>query len=350
MSRMPIAVIGAGVIGRTHVDRALRHAEVSLAGIADPAPEARALAQAAGVPWFADFAELLERVRPRAAVVATPNATHAGVAVRCIERGVAPLVEKPIAHTIDDARRIRDAGVARGVPVLVGHQRRHNPVVRRARDIVAAGELGRPVCATVLATWLKPASYFDAAWRREVGGGPILINLIHDLDLMRFLFGEIASVQAAASSVVRHYAVEDTAAVIARFANGAIASFMVCDTAAAPWNYDLASGEAERFPRQDVDSYFVSGTEGSLTLPRLERWSYRDGRGWQDPITRQRTSLHAACPYAEQLRHLRALVEGREAPVCSAEDALGTLEAALAVHEAAASGRPVALAQRNSVR
>lgn len=349
MSRMPLVVIGAGVIGRTHVDRALRHGEVALAGIADPAPGARELAQAAGVPWFADFEALLDKAKPRAAVVATPNATHAAIAVRCIERGIAPLVEKPIAHTLEDARRIRDAAAAKGVPVLVGHQRRHNPVVRRAREIIAAGELGRPVCATVLATWLKPREYFDAAWRREPGGGPVLINLIHDLDLMRFLLGEIDSLQALASSAARGHPVEDTAAVIARFAGGALATFTVSDTAAAPWNYDLASGEAERFPRQDVDSCFISGTEGSLTLPRLERWRYKGGRGWEDPITRERAALRAACPYTEQLRHLRALVEGREAAVCSADDALGTLAAALAVHEAAASGRPVSL-QRNSVR
>jgi predicted dehydrogenase len=349
MSRMPVIVIGAGVIGRTHVDRALRHGEVRLAGIADPAPGARSLAEASGVPWAPDFEQLLDSVKPRAAVVATPNATHAAVALRCIERGVAPLVEKPIAHTLEDGRRIREAGAARGVPVLVGHQRRHNRVVRRAREIIAAGELGRPVCATVLATWLKPDAYFEAAWRREPGGGPVLINLIHDLDLMRFLLGEIDSVMAVASSAVRAHAVEDTAAAIARFANGAIVAFTVSDAAAAPWNYDLASGEAERFPRQDVDAYFVSGTEGSLTLPRLERWSYRERRGWEDPITRERAALHAACPYAEQLRHLRALVEGREAPVCSAGDALATLAAALAVHEAAQSGRPVS-PQRNSVR
>ncbi|HZM33087.1 MAG TPA: Gfo/Idh/MocA family oxidoreductase [Burkholderiales bacterium] len=349
MSRMPVVVIGAGVIGRTHIDRALRHGEVSLAGIADPAPGARVLAEAAGVAWDADFEALLGRVKPAAAVVATPNATHAEIAVRCIGRGVAPLVEKPIAHDLAGARRIRDAGAASGVPVLVGHQRRHNRAARRARKIIAAGELGRPVCATVLATWLKPDAYFEASWRREPGGGPILINLIHDLDLMRFLFGEIDSVQAFVSSAVRGHAVEDSAAVIARFANGALATFTVSDTATAPWNYDLASGEAERFPRQDVDAYFVSGTEGSLTLPRLERWSYRERRGWEDPIVRERAALHAACPYAEQLRHLRALVEGREAPVCSADDALGTLAAAMAVHEAARSGRPVS-PQRNSMR
>ena len=66
MAKMPVALIGAGVIGRTHADRALKHAEVALAAIADPAPAAKALAESLGVPWFADHAQMLERVKPRA--------------------------------------------------------------------------------------------------------------------------------------------------------------------------------------------------------------------------------------------------------------------------------------------
>jgi predicted dehydrogenase len=108
----------------------------------------------------------------------------------------------------------------------------------------------------------------------------------------------------------------------------------------APW-WDLNAGESEHFPRQDADAYFLSGTEASMTLPRLEIWEYRRGRGWHDPLTVERTALHKACPYTEQWRHFRALIEGREPPVCSTLDGLRTLEATLAVHTAA-EPRPVA--------
>ncbi|GIK83173.1 MAG: oxidoreductase [Alphaproteobacteria bacterium] len=337
---MPVGIIGAGLIGRMHIDRALAHAEIELVGIADPTPEAEALARTAGVPWFADYGRMIDTARPRGVVVATPNATHARIAIDCIERGVAAIVEKPIAHDLSDAQRICDASARSGVPVLVGHHRRYNPISRRAKEIVASGTLGTPVCATVLSTWLKPNDYF-VPWRREPGGGPVLINLIHDIDLLRFLLGEIESVQAIVSNRVRGFAVEDTSAVIAKFRNGALATITVSDTAAAPWNWDLAAGEAERFPRQDVDAYFLSGTEASLTLPRLEIWNYRNGRGWHDPLTVERTALHRGCPYTEQWRHFRALIDGSEQPVCSAIDGLRTLEATIAVQAAAESCTPV---------
>lgn len=347
MSRLPIAVIGAGLIGKTHVERALTSASVRLVAIADPTPAAAELARSAGVPCFADHRRMLAEARPKGVVVATPNETHAQITVDCLEHRAAVLVEKPIADTLEDGRRICAASQAAGLPVLVGHQRRHNPIVRKAREIVASGVLGRPVSATVLCTWLKPRDYFDVAWRKRKGGGPILINLIHDIDLMRHLYGEVESVQALASNAVRGFEVEDTAVAALRFRNGALGTVTVSDTTAAPWNWDLSAGEAERFPRQDIDAHFYSGTQGSLTLPRLEVWRYRPdegaAQGWHDPLTVERTAVHTGCPYAEQLRHFAALVEGREPPVCSALDGLRTLEATLAVTEAAASGRPVPL-------
>jgi predicted dehydrogenase len=320
MDKLPLAVIGAGLIGKTHIDRALSSERMRLVAVADPTPAGAELARAAGVPFYTD----------------------------CLERGAAVLVEKPIADTLADGRRIVEVSQATGLPVIVGHQRRHNPIMRKARAIVASGLLGRPVSATVLCTWLKPRDYFDVAWRKRKGGGPILINLIHDIDLMRHLYGEIESVQAMASNAVRGHEVEDSAVATLRFRNGALGTVTVSDTAAAPWNWDLSAGEAERFPRQDINAHFYSGTEGSLTLPRLEVWRYRSdqgpAQGWHDPLTMERTAVHTGCPYAEQLRHFAAVVAGEEAPVCSALDGWRTLEATLAVTEAAASGRAMQLA------
>jgi predicted dehydrogenase len=346
MPGLRLAVIGAGLIGRTHIDRALRSERIELVAIADPDPAAQALARDAGVPFFSDHRSLLQRVRPQAVVVATPNATHAPITLDSLDGGAAVLVEKPIADTLEQAQRICDAQRASGLPVLVGHQRRHNAIVRKAKAIVAAGALRRPISATVMSTWLTPHQYFDTPWRREPGGGPILINLIHDIDLMRHLFGEIASVQALASNAARGFEVEDTAVAALRIRTGALATVTVSDSAAAPWNYDLASGEAQRFPRQDVDTHFYCGSDASLSLPRLQLWRYRadeGARAWEDPLTMERAPVHTGCPYVEQLRHFAALVAGDEEAVCPALDGYRTLQAALAVTQAAASAQPVML-------
>jgi predicted dehydrogenase len=341
-SRMPVTVIGAGAVGRMHVERMLRHPDVAVAGVADPTPAARAFCEANGLRWFAGHEALLEQAPAQAAIVATPNATHADVGIDCIARGLPVLMEKPVADTAQEGRRLCDAAKAAGVPLMVGHQRRHNPIIRRAKALLAQGVIGRPVCATGLATWLKPDGYFELAWRRQPGGGPVLINLIHDIDLLRHLLGEIESVQAVASSAVRGFEVEDTAAVVLRFADGALGTLSVSDAAVTPWNWDLAAGEADHYAQVDVDTHFISGTEGSLTLPRLSLWRHPGRRGWHEPLAVQREMLHRRDPYMEQLRHLRAVAEGREQPVCSGEDGLRTLLAALAVGRAAREGRPVA--------
>lgn len=341
-ARLPIAVIGAGGIGRFHIERALASPHVSLAAIADPTPAAEALARSAGVPWFADYRAMLDHMKFGAAIVATPNTTHVAIGLDLIARGIATLVEKPIADEVEDARRLVEAAARARVPLLTGHHRRCNPIIRRARALVDEGVVGRPVSVTAMCTWLKPDPYYEVAWRRQPGGGPILINLIHDVDLLRHLVGEIVSVQAVTSSAVRGFPVEDTAAVILTFANGALGTVSVTDAAVTPWNWDLAAGEAAHYPPQDVNSHFISGTEGSLTLPRLEVWRYRGARGWHEPLAMERIAPHLRDPYAEQLRHLRAVVEGTEAPLCSGDDGMRTLAAVRAVHAAAAAGRAVA--------
>ena len=152
MNSIRIGVIGAGLIGRTHIDRALKQPGIELAGIADPAEEGRRLAQSVNVPWFADYDEMIGSAKPRGVVIATPNATHARIAVQCLQRGTAVLVEKPIADALDDAKRICDAAVAAKLPAMVGHQRRQNPITQRAKQMVVAGKLGRPVCLTAMST------------------------------------------------------------------------------------------------------------------------------------------------------------------------------------------------------
>ena len=341
MQPVRLLLIGAGVIGRTHIDRIGRDPHLALAGIAEPSAAGKALAEQLGVPWAASHLELLERTQAQGAIVATPNASHVGMAIDCLERGVAALVEKPVADTVAEALALVQAQQRTGVPVLVGHHRRHNPINSRARSIVQDGRLGRVVTANVMCTVLKPDAYFDAAWRRQPGGGPVLINLIHEIDMLRFLCGEITEVQALSSNAVRGFAVEDTAAAVLRFASGALGTVVLSDATASPWCWDFCAAEQDQYPRQDVQSHFIAGTHGSLSLPDLALWNYRGERSWHAEMTLEKTFVHKADAYSRQLQHFAAVIEGREAPLCSAVDGLRTLQVTLAVAEAARSGQAV---------
>ena len=343
MTRATVAVIGAGLIGRAHVETIRRSDTCALAAIAEPVAAGKAYAESLGVRWYAEPRDLLDGVKPDAAIIATPNATHRELAIACIERGIVPLVEKPIASQLADAAAIAAASERAGVPVLVGHHRRHNPIIRKARAMIGEGALGRLTNASVLYTFYKPADYFEMAWRREPGGGPVLINLIHEIDLIRHLCGEIASVQAVASNAVRGFAVEDSAAVLLRLVNGALVTLNLSDTAVTPWSWDLASGESPNYPPQPVavQTHFISGSEGSLALPTLDHWRYTSTKSWFAPIARESVGIERGDPYRAQIDHLVRVARGEEAPLITARDGMLTLQATMAVHKAAKTGQIV---------
>lgn len=345
MSQFSVGIVGAGAIGRMHADVILASDFCRLAGMADPTDAGRGFCEERGIPWFASHDQLIARSRPEALIVATPNNTHLPISLDAIAAGVPVLVEKPVASTVEEGEQLAAASKSAGVPVLVGHHRRHNPIIARAREMVTSGALGRLTNATVLYSFFKHDAYFDITWRREAGGGPILINLIHEIDLIRFVCGEIASVQAVTSNAVRGFAVEDTAAVILLLASGALVTVSLSDTAVTPWSWDLQSGELPNYPAQPtpVNSHFICGTEASLTLPGLDLWRYDGERSWFAPMTHDALAITRASPYVRQLRHLCQVARGEAQPLIDAADATRTLRATLAVSEAARTGQRVSL-------
>ena len=341
--RTRLAVVGAGVIGRLHVEMALRRSDCEVVAISDPSAASEAFARDHGLSWYSNHQALLDDSQLDGVIVATPNATHVEIALACIARALPVLIAKPIADSVEEAARLASTARDANVPVLVGHHRRHNPILRRAKTLISDGCIGEPVSVTGLYTFFKPEGYFEVRWRRERGGGPVLINLIHDIDMLRFLVGEIAEIQAMTFNAKRNFEVEDTAAVLLRFRNRAVGSLTVSDCVASPWAWDLAAGEAAQFGRQDVHTHFVTGSEGSIALPRLDVWNYRSGKGWHEELTVERTTPHHADPYDEQIRHFCVVISREEQPVCSAEDATKTLAATYGVHRAAQTRSPVTL-------
>jgi len=346
MADLRIALMGAGAIGREHAGLIGAQPGVVLAGIADVSEEGRRYAESIGVPYFTDYNVMLDTLRPDGAIVALPNTMHVAAGLACIARGIASLVEKPIADTVQAARVLVDASEASGVAVLTGHHRRHSPDIREARRAVRDGVLGDLVAVNGM--WLsdKPDSYFAADWRRQPGGGPLLINLIHEIDCLRFICGEIDSVRAFTSNAVRGFAVEDTASVILRFESGALGTFMISDAVASPYTWDLSSGQALYFPHQPEDCYYFGGRKASLAVPSMNLWRHAtDDGNWQVPFVRQHLQTDGSRTYVNQLKHFMEVIQGKAAPVVTARDGMMTLAATLAVDKAAREDRTVTLAE-----
>lgn len=341
MTEMRIGIVGAGIIGLTHIDTLGRTDGFRLAGIVDPGARAAATAETHGVPLFASVAALIEARACDGVIVATPNELHVPISTLLLEAGLPVLLEKPIANTVAEAVELLAVAARTGVPLLVGHHRRHNPIVRAAKAAIEGGAIGRLVTASVLCSLYKGADYFSAAWRRQPGvGGPLLINLIHEIDLMRNFFGDVASVCAVSSNDVRGFGVEDTAAAILTFERGGMATMAVSDTAVGPWAWDLSAGEnIERFPAHPVHSHFLAGTEGGLTLPDLCLWSHKGEKSWNHTLQKKMLSVAAEDPYSAQIRHFGAVIAGREQPLVSGLEATKNLATIMAIRSAATSGR-----------
>jgi predicted dehydrogenase len=256
------------------------------------------------------------------------------------------LIEKPIANTLNEAHHIVKTADDCGIQVLVGHHRRYNPLIKEARSLVQGGALGKLVAVSVLWTLLKPADYYQVDWRcKRPGGGPTLINLIHDLDSLRFICGEIRQVYAQSSSAARGLEVEDSLSITLSFENGALGSVLASDATPSPWSYEAATHENPYYFHTDENCYHFFGTLGSLAFPRMELWHYADQArmGWQHPLERTRRKVKEADPLTSQLEHFCQVVRGKEKPLVDGRDGTRSLAVALAVLESVRRQGPVEL-------
>lgn len=343
---LKLAVIGAGLIGQKHVGLIANGNAAKLVGICDADASRSLLAEQFQAPFFQSVEALLTQAKPDGVIIATPNHAHASVAETCAAHGVHLLVEKPIAENRADAERIIQAAAVAGVQVLVGHHRRHNPLISEARKLIQEGVIGRLIGVNVLFTIRKPDDYFQVTWRTQrPSGGPALINLIHDVDSLRFICGEISQVFAQSSSAVRGFAVEDSLVATLNFTSGALGTILLSDAAVAPWSYEATTGENPFYFRTNEDCYHFVGTHGSLAFPSLRMWHYSNAQhvGWQHPLVNAQHTVETADPLVRQLEHFCRVIRGEEAPFVSAIDGTRSLSVIQALLESAETNRPVAV-------
>ena len=339
-----IALAGAGLIGRQHAEviRSMSP-EVELHAIVDPSLDGKSFALNLGLDWFPTLEDLFAADRPDGIVVATPNQVHVDNALTCIEQSIPVLVEKPIATTVAESVKIVDASNKSKVPVLVGHHRRHNPIIQRAKKIIEAGLLGKITSAHSQCWLLKPEDYFSQDWRRRDGAGPVMVNAIHDLDLLRFLCGDVATVHAISSNSARGFETEDTAVVLLRFASGALATLNISDAVAAPWSWELTSRENPIYDVTAESCYLIGGNLASLSLPDLRIWRHPNSGSWKDPIEFELESVSYGDPLVAQIKHFAAVIRGEMAPEVSASEGMKSLALAEAILMSAERGEIISM-------
>ncbi|KAH8898633.1 NAD(P)-binding protein [Thozetella sp. PMI_491] len=359
--QVAITVLGAaGLIGKRHVDHIIRSPLTRLHSIVDPTPEGAQLAAKLGVPAFTSLEELVKSFtesKPHGAVIATPTHLHVSQALELIKHNIHLLIEKPVSVDVKTGRQLLQAAAASGTAsIIAGYHKRFNPYNQALKAAVDSGDLGRIVAVQGVWAGRKPDAYFtQGAWRTKKGsGGPIMINMSHEIDIFRYIFGEITRVFHEPGPKLRGYEVEETGAVTLRFASGAVGTFVFSDTALTPFTFEAATGEnPELIHWSGCDVYRVMGTKGSIELPSLKRYYYsgekQDGC-WTDELAKddlytptrdpgrfQYTYDNA--PFTKRLVHWVDVIQKGATPNCTLKDGIMATKILDALVESAEKGK-----------
>lgn len=251
-----VGIVGAGTIGAVHALALKGVTNAKLVAIADPRRDAgEALAGKYGAQWLESYAELLAIDEIDVIILGTPSGLHPEQAVLAARAGKHIITEKPMAITSDGASHMIDEAEKAGVRLAVIFQNRLSRDVYLVRRAIERGLLGTPVLGSASVYWHRTQAYYDAngGWRGTWaldGGGALINQSIHTIDLLQWLMGGAASVQAHISTMSHAIEAEDAAAASVRFHSGAMGSILVTTSA----NKDYAARVE------------IVGTEGRATL------------------------------------------------------------------------------------
>lgn len=310
---------------------AMDHPEIDLVGVIDPAPDVRASFPVAG---FADMDDV--DVAANGIIIATPTDLHADHAEGAAKRGWHMLIEKPIASSVEQADRIIDAANQAGVNVLVGHHRRYHPQVQKLKALLDEDRIGALVLASMIWSMKKPDAYFNVPWRAGREGSPVMINLVHEIDLLRHLFGDPVHVSGFGSDKLRNQNRIESGVVTLGFADGLAVSLVFADTTPSPWGFEAGIGENPNIGTTGQDMLRIMGTKGAISFPSLTVW---DGaENWSQPAQPSVVSCGAGIPLVSQIEHFCKVIAGQVAPMIDARDGRQTLLTTLAIETALEAG------------
>ena len=261
-----IGLIGAGNIARIHAAAIQEIPEARLVAVCDTSePACRAFSEATGgVDWTGDLAAFLARDDIDVVNICTPSGTHAELAVEAARAGKHLIVEKPLDVTLARADRIIAAARENGVKLTGIFPYRFRRGIYEAKRAIEGGRLGKLVLADAYVKWHRSQAYYrgwHGTWALD-GGGALINQSIHNIDLLQWLAGPVDSVFGRIATLAHEMEAEDTATAVLSFANGAMG---VVQGATSCWPGDPARAE-------------FHGTEGTIVLEegRIARWALQD--------------------------------------------------------------------------
>lgn len=314
-----LLVMGAGLIGQRHIDTIRAHPLCTLAGVIEP-DTSRHLDP--NIQYFTSI-ETAD-IKADGIIIATPTGLHKSNGVDAAARGWHMLIEKPVTATPEDAVALSSAVSEANLHCLVGHHRRQHPAIHKMKALIKDGAIGTAVTSSLIWAMRKPDAYFKNNWR-STDGSPVMINLIHDIDLMRFVLGEIEDIQAMPGKSLREGGRVESGAILMRMASGLSATISFADTTASPWGFEAGINENPHIAETFQDMWWITGTKGAISFPSLTLWG--GSEDWGSAPTPTHFEVEKIVPLQRQLDHFLSVIKGDEAPLITIEDAAASLAA-----------------------
>ncbi len=341
-NKTKIAVVGIGLMGSQHLIAIKNSKKAVLHSIVDINERSRAHAKKFNVPFYKNSSALIKNNKPDAVIVATPNQFHEKHTISFLNAKIPVLLEKPISSNIQKAKKIISSSRKNKTHLLIGYHRRHNSIATKVKNKITKGKLGKIVSVNVMCWLYKNKEWFKEKWRVKKGGGPLGINLVHDIDLICYLLGPIEYVQASSSNKIRKYDVEDTAVVNFVFKSGALGTLSVSDTIVSPWSYELTAGENPAYPITNQSAYYIGGTKSSIQFPNYKEWYNKQEKSWWKPIFhKDESTRESRYTLTNQINHLCDVVNKKAKPKITGEDGLVSLKIFAAIIKSTKTGKKV---------
>ncbi len=306
--RLRFGLVGAGAIAQTYAQAFSQATEARAVAVTDVREDAaRALAERLGCAAFSDHRDMLDVAELDAVVVATPPVTHPEIVIDVVGRQLPVLCEKPLSLDLASAQRMVEAADSAGVILTMASKFRYVDDVIRAKSIVASEILGEIILfENTFTSRVDMASRWNADPRRS-GGGVLIDNGTHSVDLMRYFLGPIAEVQAVEGKNVQGLAVEDTVRLFVRSTDGVMGSVDLS------WSLN-----------KELDGYVdIYGSHGTVRV------------GWKESKYRQTSSSDWVVfgqgydklqAFSRKLENFCRAVRGEQQLLITAEDALASVE------------------------
>lgn len=350
-----IAILGCGKVAHLHAKAIANLPHAKLVGVWSRSEKtAEGFANQYRVPFFRKIDKLVQQEKVDLVIVCTPHPFHLNPVVDAANAGANVLVEKPLASTLEDADKIIAACKHAGVKLGVVSQRRWYEPVKRVKEAIVDGKIGKPVFGTINMLGWRDKNYYDAdewrgTWKME-GGGVLVNQAPHQLDILLWYMGEIDEVYGHWQNLNHPYIeVEDTALAIVKFKNGGIGNIVVSNSE-KPGIYGKVHVHGENGAslgvQTDGGAMFIAGMTNVLEPPVNDLWSVpgeeRMLAKWVEADSAHFNTIDPMVYYMERQieDYLQALTNNTE-PLVTGEEGRRTVELFTAIYRSTRDNKPI---------